>query len=90
MVGNPYGVEVFLKDVRIREIRDTGDGQIKSFEGAARSGWVGNSLYGFNGLSYEFLAVNSDPPEVLQPGMGFWLHARDEGVYEMIFERPQP
>ncbi|MBI5756481.1 MAG: fibronectin type III domain-containing protein [Nitrospirae bacterium] len=89
MIGNPYEVDITLKDVLIREVKDTGDGKSKSFEDAAKSGLVGNSLYAFNGLDYEFLAVNDDPPAVLKPWAGFWLYVQEGKDYEMIFRKPQ-
>ncbi|MBI4714890.1 MAG: putative Ig domain-containing protein [Nitrospirae bacterium] len=88
MVGDPYEVEIFLKDLRVRRIDPSGKEEVRSFEAAARAGWVGNALYPFDGLSYGFLAVNEDPSPALEPWKGFWLSAKDDAAYELIFSRP--
>ncbi|MFQ5455433.1 MAG: fibronectin type III domain-containing protein [Nitrospirota bacterium] len=83
IIGNPYPVEIALKDTFIRKI-DTGE--TKDFENAVISGWVGNAIYSFDGSVYDF---NFYTDSVLRLWKGYFIHlSKDDGNYELIINRP--
>lgn len=89
MVGNPYASDLLLSDVQLRSFNSDGSSEVLPYEKAARLGWVGNALYAFTGLGYEFMAINDETaPAVLKPWIGYWLYVQENKNYEMIFRKP--
>ena len=82
MIGNPYPKEVALRNTYIRKI-DTGE--LKSYEDAVTAGWVGNSMYSYNGSTYDFMSYTDT---ILKLWQGYWLTVFQNGQYEMIIYKP--
>jgi hypothetical protein len=91
MIGNPYLHPIFLKDTCIQG----GTGPSVPFGTAVNNGWVGNSIYSFNGTQYfaeryQDILPPSDPnyklPADLDPWNGYWLQllTTDAG-YSLIY-----
>ncbi|MBI5755919.1 MAG: fibronectin type III domain-containing protein [Nitrospirae bacterium] len=82
MIGNPYPLEVVLRNTYVRKI-DTGE--LKSYEDAVITGWTGNAAYNFNGSTYDFeLYTNA----ILKLWQGYWIAVLQGGQYELIIYKP--
>ena len=82
IIGNPYPSEVALRNTYIRKI-DTGES--KSYEDAVIAGWVGNSLYSYNGSTYDFTLYTD---ATLRLWQGYWLSVLQDGQYEINIYKP--
>ena len=81
MIGNPYPKESALRNTYIRK---TDTGELKSYEDAVIAGWVGNSLYSFNGSTYDFTLYTDATLKLWQ---GYWISVLQGGQYELIIYR---
>lgn len=85
MVGVPYGKAVLLSDILVK---DNITGDQRNFAEAAKSGWIGNTLYYLGEGGYDFASFNDEPPAALEPWVGYWIYVGDENGVEMIFRKP--
>ncbi|MHB8482142.1 MAG: fibronectin type III domain-containing protein [Nitrospiria bacterium] len=73
MTGNPYLHPVYLKDTCVKK----GSGTSVPYPTAVAYGWVGNSIYSYDGTRYIagiFLdPLNILPPALLGPWNGYWV-----------------
>ncbi|MFI5303297.1 MAG: hypothetical protein ACHQYP_00755 [Nitrospiria bacterium] len=86
MIGSPYLNPVYLKDTCIKQ----GNSTSVSFGNAVKNGWIGNSIYSFDGTQYlsgvylDPLGIN--PPAILGPWNGYWLQTlANDTVYSLVY-----
>jgi plastocyanin len=74
MISNPYNAFIELQDVVV--VRG---GTEYTYSQAVAFGWVGNSIYEWegDGNGFSFKAFNGSPPAVLEPWMGYYIHVYD-------------
>lgn len=82
IIGNPYTGEVALRNTYIRNT-DTGD--LKSYEDAVIAGWVGNSIYNYNGSTYDFSMYTDATLSLWQ---GYWVAVLQNTQFEIIIYKP--
>ncbi|MBI4714891.1 MAG: fibronectin type III domain-containing protein, partial [Nitrospirae bacterium] len=96
MIGNPFGKEVGVGAIRIRETTTQGQQQVVTvvpfLEAATSRNWMGNAVYTHNGTNYtyEFCDLTVCAP-VLQPWKGYWiwLHKQVNGSqYDLLIPSP--
>jgi hypothetical protein len=60
-----------------------------SFNDAVVNGWVGTSLYIFNGSTFDFSPFNGNPTAVLEPWKGYWFQVLgNDFTYELVITKP--
>ncbi|MBI3596887.1 MAG: fibronectin type III domain-containing protein [Nitrospirae bacterium] len=86
MIGDPFPSKLTFSTVYVRQNGTT----CADFGTAVTNGWVGNSLYDYNGSGYNFTLYSS---AVLDPWKGYWLWVMNNNVinsntYELIVPQP--
>jgi hypothetical protein len=86
IIGDPFPSNLTFSTVYVRQNGTT----CLTFGAAVTNGWVGNSLYDYNGSGYNFLLFSS---AILEPWKGYWLWVRnndvfDTNAYELIVPFP--
>jgi hypothetical protein len=86
MIGNPFQNKLTFGTVYVRQ----NGSSCATFATAVTNGWVGNSLYDYNGSGYSFSLYSS---AVLEPWKGYWLfvfnnNVIDGNTYELIVPTP--
>ncbi len=82
MIGNPYSKDVALRNTYIR---NTDNGELKSYEDAVIAGWVGNAIYYYSGSTYDF---NMYSDATLKLWRGYWVAVLQNSQFEMIIYKP--
>jgi len=82
MVGNPYPAEVALRNTYIR---NTDTGALKNYEDAVIAGWVGNAIYYYNGVLYDFIMYTDAKLKIWQ---GYWVEVLQNSHFEIIIYKP--
>jgi hypothetical protein len=79
IIGNPYLLPVLLKDTCI----SNGTGLPIPFASAVINGWIGNSIYSFDGIQYHSDVYDDplgiSPPASLNSWNGYWLQVMAGG-----------
>jgi hypothetical protein len=86
IVGNPYLYPIYLKDTCVKR----GNSISVPYATAVANGWVGNSIYSYNGTQYTFEyysdPLNILPPALLGPWKGYWLQLfATDASYSLIY-----
>jgi hypothetical protein len=86
IIGDPFPSNLTFSTVYVRQNGTT----CLTFGAAVTNGWVGNSLYDYNGSGYDFLLYSS---AILEPWKGYWMWVRnndvfDTNTYELIVPTP--
>src|SRR3990170_1669525 len=82
MIGNPYSSEVAIRNTYVRRVST---GELKSYENAVIAGWLGNSIYNFNGSTYDFSMYTDATLKLWQ---GYWVSILQGDQYELIMYKP--
>ena len=82
MIGNPYSSEVAIRNTYVRRVST---GELKSYEDAVIAGWLGNSIYNFNGSTYDFSMYTDATLKLWQ---GYWVSILQGDQYELIMYKP--
>lgn len=96
MIGNPFGREVTVNSLKVREMTAQGGVATVTFLQAVNSrGWMGNALYTHNGTNYTYETCDTTQClMVLQPWKSYWLWLHNSGgigtSYELMIPMPQP
>jgi hypothetical protein len=86
ILGNPFNKRVGLGETSIRRMES---GETLGFPEAVTRGWVGSSLYLFNGITFDAVKFDDPTPAALEPWQGYWfLVLRDDFSYEMVINKP--
>jgi hypothetical protein len=85
MIGTPYNKQVMLHDLMVKN-RDTGE--LKTYTGAVKTGWIGNTIYNLKSANYDFASFSDDPPAALDPWVGYWIYVGAEHGVDVVFRRP--
>jgi hypothetical protein len=101
MVGNPYTTDILLEALCVSRNGGAGtcttaanDANFKSYANAVAAGWVGNSLYRWDGNTYTFRTYNDPDPTLkamLQLWQGYWLQVVDANpanTYSLLVVKP--
>jgi hypothetical protein len=86
IIGDPFPNKLTFSTVYVRKNGTT----CADFGTAVTNGWVGNSVYDYNGSGYNFTLYSS---AVLDPWKGYWLWVMNNNVlngntYELIVPQP--
>ncbi len=85
IIGNPYLHPVYLKDTCVKN----GNGPSIPFAAAVNNGWVGMSVYSYDGTQYD-AEVYVDPLNLLPPARlsfwnGYWLQLLASNSMSLIY-----
>ncbi|MBI5756480.1 MAG: carbohydrate binding domain-containing protein [Nitrospirae bacterium] len=82
-IGNPFGKEVDVSAVRIRETKQqelTTTITTAPFLQAVNNNWIGNAIYSYNGTAYSYdICDNTGCNPVLQSWKSYWVWLYSQG-----------
>jgi hypothetical protein len=86
IIGDPFSSKLTFSTVYVRQ----NGSSCVSFATAVANGWVGNSVYEYNGSAYNFILYSS---AVMESWKGYWLWVRNSDLingntYELIVPTP--
>ena len=86
IIGNPYDKRIELQEISVRKVET---GETLSFSNAVANGWVGSSLYLYNGSTFDAVKFDDTPPAALDLWKGYWFQVlRDDFTYELVITKP--